>query len=108
MDVKKKEAAGEVPIDSEDPIEQLTAFTANRLNIVPQQADKRTCRKCHNQFFPLENSDKACPYHPESFAGETAQRWLPPGVTEGGAVVHYFYTCCGERNVNSPGCCYGK
>lgn len=42
-----------------------------------------------------------------SYSGETAQRWLPPGETEGGAVVHYFYTCCGGQK-DSPGCCAGR
>ena len=34
----------------------------------------RTCRICHQQF--TMNHDKACQFHPESFAGETAQRWM--------------------------------
>ena len=42
------------------------------------QAAPRTCRTCKTQF--TVNSDRACVYHPESFSGETAQRWLPPGM----------------------------
>jgi hypothetical protein len=66
----------------------------------------RTCRVCHQQF--TINHDKACRYHPESFSGETAQRWLPPGENEGGAVVHNFYSCCGNPDFNSPGCCASR
>lgn len=36
-------------------------------------------------------------------AGETAQRWAAPGENEGGAVVHYFWTCCGSHDSDSPG-----
>mmetsp|Transcript_10165 Transcript_10165/g.9855 ORF Transcript_10165/g.9855 Transcript_10165/m.9855 type:complete len:114 (+) Transcript_10165:121-462(+) len=64
----------------------------------------RTCRTCKMKF--TVNSDRACIHHPESFSGETAQRWLPPGVTEGGAVIHNFYTCCGNRDQMSLGCCW--
>ena len=63
----------------------------------------RTCRICTKKF--TENGPKACRYHPESFSGETAQRWLPPGETQGGGVIHYFYTCCGG-SADSPGCCW--
>jgi hypothetical protein len=40
----------------------------------------RTCRVCKKQF--TVNGDKACVFHPESYSGETAQRWLPPGTVE--------------------------
>ena len=39
-----------------------------------------------------------------SYSGETAQRWLAPGDTKGGGIVHNFYTCCGGAK-DSPGCC---
>mmetsp|Transcript_55002 Transcript_55002/g.108636 ORF Transcript_55002/g.108636 Transcript_55002/m.108636 type:complete len:98 (+) Transcript_55002:105-398(+) len=64
----------------------------------------RTCRICTKQF--TENGDKACRYHPESYSGETAQRWLPPG-SKGGDAVHNFYTCCGG-DLESPGCCWTR
>mmetsp|Transcript_302 Transcript_302/g.277 ORF Transcript_302/g.277 Transcript_302/m.277 type:complete len:103 (+) Transcript_302:81-389(+) len=67
--------------------------------------DLRTCKICLQKFDPAVNNPRSCRRHPESFSGETAQRWLPPGVTEGGGVVHYFYTCCGKEQ-DSPGCCY--
>ena len=38
----------------------------------------RTCRVCHQSF--TINNEKICRFHPESFSGETAQRWLPPGM----------------------------
>jgi hypothetical protein len=63
----------------------------------------RTCRVCHQQF--TMNHDKACVYHPESFCGETAQRWMAPGETRGGGIVHNFYSCCGATEINAPGCC---
>lgn len=91
---------------SEYSLDGLTQFAANRLTIATKQKDKRTCRKCHNQFFPNENSNTACPYHPESYAGETAQRWLAPGDNKDGAVIHDFYTCCGGA-IDAPGCCNG-
>jgi len=64
----------------------------------------RTCRLCNKKF--TENGPKACRRHPESFSGETAQRWLPPGETQGGGVIHNFYSCCGNPDMNSPGCCW--
>jgi len=66
----------------------------------------RTCRTCNMRFDVTLNSDSSCRYHPESFCGETAQRWLAPGDTEGGGVVHEFYSCCGGKAVDTPGCCF--
>lgn len=66
----------------------------------------RTCCVCHQQF--TVNHDKVCVYHPESYSGETAQRWLPPGVTDGGGIVYNFYSCCGAPDINAPGCCARK
>lgn len=43
----------------------------------PVQPLPRTCRTCKTKF--TMNNERACVYHPESFSGETAQRWLPPG-----------------------------
>ena len=64
----------------------------------------RICRICLTSF--TTNHNKACRRHPESYAGETAQRWMAPGDTEGGGTVHNFWTCCGETSIDSPGCCY--
>ena len=41
----------------------------------------RTCKTCLNQYNPA--SPAGCSYHWGCYAGETRQRWLPPGVTEG-------------------------
>eukprot|EP01036_Dinobryon_divergens_P025003 gene25003-33507_t len=68
-------------------------------------ATKRTCRTCLKVF--VENHERACIFHPESFSGETAQRWLPPGETKGGAEIHNFYSCCGGL-ADSEGCCWGR
>lgn len=69
---------------------------------------QKTCRHCLKRFLSSENFDKACRYHPESFTGETAQRWMAPGETEGGGDVHDFYSCCGSRARADPGCCYTR
>ena len=66
----------------------------------------RTCRICLTSF--TTNHNKACRRHPESYAGETAQRWLAPGDTHGGGDVHYFWTCCGAEEEDAPGCCAQK
>jgi len=68
----------------------------------------KTCRLCLKKFDEKENNDRACAFHPESFSGETAQRWMAPGETEGGSVVHNFYSCCGNRERESPGCCFTR
>ena len=46
----------------------------------------------------------ACRFHRESHSGETAQRWLPPGVTAGGGDILYFWSCCGAHDREAPGC----
>jgi hypothetical protein len=66
----------------------------------------KKCRNCMSNFTPEDNHDKACKYHPESFSGETAQRWMAPGDTEGAGDIHCFWSCCGSGDVNSTGCCY--
>jgi len=63
----------------------------------------KTCRRCQGKFHEGTRIG-GCTFHPESFSGETAQRWLPPGVTEGGGDVHYFWTCCGHADKDHPGC----
>lgn len=68
--------------------------------------EERMCRHCERHFTPSENHSKACRYHPESFTGETAQRWAAPGDTKNGRQVHYFWSCCGSNIRDSPGCCY--
>jgi len=45
----------------------------------------RTCKTCLNQYHPA--SPAGCSYHWGCYAGETRQRWLPPGVTEGAGDV---------------------
>ena len=67
----------------------------------------RSCRVCHDRFDPASNSSTSCRIHPESWAGETAQRWLAPGSSVGdeGARVHEFWTCCGAAERDAPGCC---
>eukprot|EP01039_Chlorochromonas_danica_P000124 gene125-132_t len=69
-----------------------------------EKAVSRTCRICLMQF--KENSPLACVFHPESYAGETAQRWMAPGETKGAADIYNFYSCCGG-DLRSPGCCRG-
>lgn len=76
-----------------------------KLKKLPKCVEHKTCRICTTKFDPAANGPRACRYHPESFAGETAQRWLPPGETKGGGIVHYFYTCCGGGQDSEP-CCY--
>ena len=71
------------------------------------EGTRRTCRLCHADFMPSCNSGTSCRYHPESFAGETAQRWLAPGDKEHRNEVYYFYSCCGQ-GLGSPGCCYSR
>lgn len=68
--------------------------------------NKPICRFCERAFDRNENHSKACRYHPESFTGETAQRWAAPGETKDGGKVYYFYSCCGSDSISAPGCCY--
>ena len=67
----------------------------------------RTCRRCHEKFNLATNAAKSkeCIFHPESFSGETAQRWLAPGDQSGGATIHDMWTCCGKTENEAPGCC---
>lgn len=65
-----------------------------------------TCRHCLSSFNVATNNPRACRFHPEVFSGETAQRWLPPGETKGGGVVHNFWSCCGSYDEKALGCCY--
>jgi hypothetical protein len=69
-------------------------------------APPRTCRRCKQQF--TENGPKSCRFHPESYSGETAQRWKAPGDVDGGGAVHYFWTCCGSADRDSSGCCAAR
>jgi hypothetical protein len=59
-------------------------------------------------FKPEDNHDKACKFHPESFTGETAQRWMAAGDTQGAADIHNFWSCCGNGDSKSEGCCYTR
>jgi hypothetical protein len=70
-----------------------------------KQTKFRMCRTCHSEFDTSLNTEKSCRFHPESFCGETAQRWMEPGQTKGAGVIHQFYSCCGATTVDYPGCC---
>ena len=66
----------------------------------------RTCQRCHCSFNLGANTEQSCWYHPESYGGETAQRWLAPGdATGGGGAVFNFWSCCGGGDVRARGCC---
>lgn len=71
----------------------------------PSASLNRTCQRCHGLFNLGTNTNLSCLYHPESFGGETAQRWMAPGDTAGAGTVHTFWSCCGSHNINSTGCC---
>ncbi len=64
-----------------------------------------TCSRCHTSYDPETNSESSCRYHPESYSGETAQRWMAPGETEGGGTIHNFFSCCADPDPKSEGCC---
>lgn len=66
------------------------------------------CQRCHADFSAASNHELACVFHAESWSGETAQRWLAPGVERGGARVHVFYSCCGAGARDAVGCCAGR
>ena len=70
------------------------------------RAAPRTCRRCKQQY--TENGPKVCRFHPESYSGETAQRWKAPGDVDGGGAVHWFWTCCGSADRDSTGCCAAR
>eukprot|EP01041_Mallomonas_annulata_P015217 gene15217-32239_t len=78
---------------------------ANQTTITTTPPTLRTCKICLLKFDKALNGPRECRYHPESFSGETAQRWMAPGETIGGGVVHNFYSCCGGQ-LNAPGCCW--
>lgn len=63
----------------------------------------RTCRICHQQF--SKRNENSCRFHPESYCGETAQRWTAPGDETIKNDIHNFYSCCGASDVNTKGCC---
>ena len=71
-------------------------------------AAPRTCRRCKQQFLAAENGPQVCRFHPESYSGETAQRWKAPGDVDGGGAVHWFWTCCGSADRDAPGCCAAR
>ena len=68
----------------------------------------KKCRNCLGTFIQEDNHDKACTHHPESYTGETAQRWMAPGDTEGAGEIHSFWSCCGSHDPKSAGCCYTR
>jgi len=61
------------------------------------------CRSCLQKFSVSANHATACRYHPESYSGETSQRWRAPGDV-GGSDVQYFWTCCGASSKEAAGC----
>ena len=65
---------------------------------------KGPCRRCTQIFDANDRDAKACHYHPQSWSGETAQRWLPPGSNANGGEVHNFWSCCGQASADAPGC----
>jgi len=72
---------------------------------LPPSALLRTCKRCHTQFNVRTNNPRACRYHLHTFAGETAQRWLPPGQNNGeGRRVVFHWWCCSSEDENAPGC----
>ena len=79
-----------------------------RLKDVQKKTVKITCRRCHNLFDPCANTDSSCIYHPESWCGETAQRWLAPGEMKGGGEIYSFYSCCGSSDPAATGCCSAR
>ena len=65
-------------------MEEITK-TVENMQIKPTQVHLPTCRICLKPFERKFNGPKECIYHPESFTGETAQRWMDPGETKGGS-----------------------
>jgi hypothetical protein len=70
----------------------------------PKQVLLSVCQRCKERFDASSRDPKGCVYHPQSWCGETAQRWLPPGSNANGAEVHFFWTCCGHASSDAPGC----
>ena len=63
------------------------------------------CRRCKKEFVVARNTDRgACRYHTEEYSQETAQRWLEPGTSENGSRCESFWTCCGQKSYDAPGC----
>ncbi|CAN0049103.1 unnamed protein product [Choristocarpus tenellus] len=59
----------------------------------------RTCRNCHSQFYPEDNNDEACRFHPGIFTGRLNR--VNDVDTSG---LEYFWSCCGEYELDHPGC----
>lgn len=87
-----------------------TSEASTDSNISKRQAMtlEKTCRNCMERFLPEDNHEKACKFHPESFTGETAQRWMAPGDSKGAAEVLSFWSCCGSDDPKAVGCCYNR
>jgi len=62
------------------------------------------CRRCTQRFDKYCRDANGCTFHPESWSGETKQRWAAPGDNVGGAEVHYFWSCCGKAEEDASGC----
>ncbi|KAG8458885.1 hypothetical protein KFE25_004219 [Diacronema lutheri] len=62
------------------------------------------CRRCTHFFDAKHRAADGCQFHPESWSGETKQRWAAPGENDGASDVHYFWSCCGASERDAPGC----
>ena len=69
----------------------------------PPAAVSQLCSRCKQHFNPLVDA-RNCVHHPGFFSGETAQRWMAPGETQGASTMHYFWSCCGAADASHPGC----
>lgn len=62
------------------------------------------CKRCTRLFDASARAADGCSYHPQSWSGETKQRWAAPGDNAGGGEVHFFWSCCGAADRDAPGC----
>lgn len=97
--------ASSVDSDMEEIKRHSTHGTDKDLTSQNKTRSIRVCRTCLVNYDTENNFATSCRYHPESFCGETAQRWMAPGDTKGGGEIHNFYSCCGATSLDSPGCC---
>ena len=74
------------------PQNTIDKHTAKRQRCADEEKS-RMCRRCKQDFKPSKNDATSCRYHPEIFSGETKQRWMTAGDTNGLGEIHYFWTC---------------
>lgn len=73
----------------------------------PTAAANRVCRRCRRTYDPATNGPTACSYHPRPYTGDSVRKgdW---GAAVGGAPpprgTAFFWWCCGEADVDHPGC----